>query len=119
MGKVVCFGEVMLRLSPPGYYRLQQTNSFDVVFGGAEANVSVSLANYGEEAAFVCAIPKNPIGDACLNSLRWFGVDTSMAPRQGERLGIYYCEKGASMRPSKVVYDRKYSAMSAVKPGDS
>ena len=118
MGKVVCFGEVMLRLSPPGYYRLQQTNSFDVVFGGAEANVSVSLANYGEEAAFVCAIPKNPIGDACLNSLRWFGVDTSMAPRQGERLGIYYCEKGASMRPSKVVYDRKYSAMSAVKPGD-
>ena len=118
MGKVVCFGEVMLRLSPPGSYRLQQTNSFDVVFGGAEANVSVSLANYGEEAAFVCAIPKNPIGDACLNSLRWFGVDTSMAPRQGERLGIYYCEKGASMRPSKVVYDRKYSAMSAVKPGD-
>ncbi len=118
MGKVVCFGEVMLRLSPPGYYRLHQTHTFDVVFGGAEANVSVSLANYGEDAAFVCAIPKNPIGDACLNSLRWFGVDTSMSPRQGERLGIYYCEKGASMRPSKVVYDRKYSAMSAVKPGD-
>jgi 2-dehydro-3-deoxygluconokinase len=118
MGKIATFGEIMLRLSPPGYLRLHQTNSFDVIFGGAEANVSVSLANYGLDPVFISAVPNNPIGDAALNSLRWFGVDTSKVLRQGERLGIYYCEKGAAMRPSKVVYDRKYSSISAVKAGD-
>jgi 2-dehydro-3-deoxygluconokinase len=118
MGKVATFGEIMLRLSPPGYLRLHQTNSFDVTFDGAEANVSVSLANYGLEPLFITALPNNQMGDAAISSVRGFGVDTSKILRQGERVGIYYCEKGAAMRASKVLYDRKNSSIATVKAGD-
>ena len=118
MARVVCFGEIMLRLSPPGYMRFVQANSFDVVYGGGEANVSVSLANYGMDAAFVTRIPNNFIGDSAANELRRYGVDTRFIARGGDRLGIYFIEKGASQRPSKVIYDRKYSAISEAKPGD-
>lgn len=118
MAKYVTFGEVMLRLTPPGHETLFQTPNLTATFGGAEANVAVSLANYGEEAAFVTAAPKNPIGDAMVRELRGFGVCTRYIRRSGERLGIYYTETGASMRPSKVVYDRAHSAIAEVKPGD-
>lgn len=118
MAKYVTFGEVMLRLTPPGHETLFQTPNLTATFGGAEANVAVSLANYGEEAAFVTAAPKNPIGDAMVRELRGFGVCTRHIRRSGERLGIYYAETGASMRPSKVVYDRAHSAIAEVKPGD-
>lgn len=118
MSRIVCFGEIMLRLSPPGYMRFVQANSFDVVYGGGEANVSVSLANYGLDAAFVTRVPNNPIGDSAVNELRRYGVDTQFIARGGDRLGIYFLEKGASQRASKVVYDRKNSAISEAKPGD-
>ena len=118
MKKVVCFGEIMLRLSPMGYTRFVQADSFGVVYGGGEANVSVSLANYGVPAAFVSKVPANEIGQSAINSLRRWGVDTSGIAVGGERLGIYYLEKGASQRPSKVVYDRKYSAVSAATAED-
>lgn len=111
MAKAICFGEIMLRLSPPGYLRFIQANSFDVVYGGGEANVSVSLANYGVETAFVTKVPDNPIGQAAVNELRRYGVDTRFIARGGERLGIYFLEKGASQRPSKVVYDRANSSI--------
>jgi 2-dehydro-3-deoxygluconokinase len=118
MGKVICFGEIMLRLSPPGYLRFVQTNSFDLVYGGGEANVSVSLAHFGIDTAFVTKVPDNPMGQAAFNELRRYGVDTQYILQDGERLGIYFLEKGASQRPSKVVYDRKYSAFSQLKAGD-
>jgi 2-dehydro-3-deoxygluconokinase len=118
MSKVICFGEIMLRLAPPGYLRFVQTNSFDAVYGGGEANVSVSLANFGMEVAFVTKVPDNPIGQAAINELRRYGVDTGYIVKGGERLGIYFLEKGASQRPSKVIYDRKYSAISQAKAGD-
>jgi 2-dehydro-3-deoxygluconokinase len=118
MARVVCFGEIMLRLSPPGYLRFVQANSFDVVYGGGEANVTVSLANYGVDTAYVTKVPDNPIGQAAINELRRFGVDTGSIVLGGERLGIYYLEKGASQRASKVVYDRKYSSVSQAKAGD-
>lgn len=110
--KVITFGELMLRLAPEGYYRFVQTDKFGATYGGGEANVAVSLANYGLDVAFVSKIVKNPIGDAAVNSLRRFGVDTSLITRGGERLGIYFLEKGASQRPSKVVYDRAHSSIS-------
>lgn len=118
MKKVVCFGEIMLRLSPVGYTRFVQADSFGVVYGGGEANVSVSLANYGVPAAFVSKVPANEIGQSAINSLRRFGVDTTGIALGGERLGIYYLEKGASQRPSKVIYDRKYSSISAATAED-
>lgn len=118
MSKVVCFGEIMLRLSPPGNLRFIQANSFDVVYGGGEANVSVSLANFGVHAVYVTKVPDNPIGQAAVNELRKYGVDTGFIARGGERLGIYFLETGASQRPSKVVYDRKYSSISQAQPGD-
>lgn len=118
MAKVICFGEIMLRLSPPGYLRFGQTNSWDAVYGGGEANVSVSLANFGVNAAFITKVPDNPIGQAAINDLRRYGVDTGYIVKGGERLGIYFLEKGASQRPSKVVYDRKYSAISQAQKGD-
>ncbi len=118
MAKVICFGEIMLRLSPPGYLRFVQANSFDAIFGGGEANVSVSLANYGIDTAFVTKVPDNPIGQSAINELRRYGVDTRFIEKGGERLGIYFLEKGASQRPSKVIYDRAYSAISEVKTGD-
>lgn len=118
MGKIVCFGELMLRLNPPGYLRIVQAENFDASYAGGEANVAVSLANYGEDAAFVSVIPDNLVGQSAVNSLRRWGVDTSLIRRDGERLGIYFVEKGASQRASKVIYDRKYSAVALSKPED-
>ncbi len=111
MKRVVTFGEIMLRLAPEGYYRFVQADTFGATFGGGEANVAVSLANFGVDAAFVSKVPKHEIGQACVNSLRRFGVDTDDIIRGGDRLGIYYLEKGASQRPSKVIYDRAGSAI--------
>lgn len=118
MGKVVCFGEIMLRLAPPGYLRFNQATVFEATYGGGEANVSVSLSNYGIDASFVTKLPDNPIGQAAVNDLRKYGVDTKDIVRGGERVGIYYLEKGASQRPSKVVYDRKYSSISEAASSD-
>src|SRR5690554_1003405 len=116
--KVVTFGEIMLRLSPPGYQRFVQAEKFDLVYGGGEANVAASLANYGLDSYFVTKLPKHEIGQAALNHLRRFGVNTDYIARGGDRLGIYFLEMGASQRPSKVVYDRANSAISQVKPGE-
>lgn len=116
--KVVTFGELMLRLAPEGYYRFVQADSFGATFGGGEANVAVSLANYGLDAAFVTKLPKHEIGQMAVNSLRKYGVDTSMITRGGDRVGIYFLEKGASQRPSKVVYDRAHSAIAEAQSGD-
>lgn len=118
MKRVINFGEIMLRLSPPGFKRFAQAQSFDVVYGGAESNASVSLANYGLDSAFVTLVPDNPIGDSAINELRSFGVDTRHMVRKGSRLGIYFYEKGVSMRPSKVIYDRKDAAIANIAPGD-
>ena len=112
MKKIVTLGEIMLRLSTSGFERFVQADSFNVVYGGGEANVAVSLANYGYDAYFVSKLPKNEIGQAAINSLRRFGVNTDYIARGGERVGIYYLESGASMRPSKVLYDRAHSAIS-------
>ena len=109
--KVVTMGEIMLRLSTPANTRFVQANQFDIIFGGGEANVAVSCANYGLPATFVTKLPDNPIGQAALNSLRRYGVDTSKIARGGERIGIYYSETGASMRGSSVVYDRAHSSI--------
>ena len=116
--RVVCFGEIMLRLSTPGYSRFVQAASFDVTYGGGEANVAVSLANYGLDSVYVTKLPDNPLGDAALNHLRRFGVRTEHIIRGGERLGIYFLETGASQRPSKVVYDRSHSSISEIRPGE-
>lgn len=110
-GKVVTFGELMLRLAPEGYYRFVQVDRLGATFGGGEANVSVSLANYGFESCFVTKLPTHEIGQAAVNSLRKYGVDTSHIVRGGDRVGIYYLEKGASQRPSKVIYDRAGSSI--------
>ena len=118
MKKVVCFGEVMMRLVPPGYLRLNQTSALEMTFGGAEANVSVSLANWDVPVAYVTRLPANPLADACMQQLRGFGVDTGHVARGGDRMGIYFLEKGASMRPSKVVYDRKHASVAAIQPGE-
>jgi 2-dehydro-3-deoxygluconokinase len=116
--RVVCFGEIMMRLSPPGMRRFTQADSFDVVYGGGEANVAVSLANYGLDSYFVTKLPANPLGDAAVNHLRRYGVRTDYIRRGGDRIGIYFLEMGASQRPSKVVYDRADSAISQVGPGE-
>ena len=116
--KAVCFGEIMLRLNPEGYLRFPQANKFEASYGGGEANVTVSLANYGDQAAFVTAVPAHEIGQNAVNALRQYGADTSMILRQGPRLGIYYCEKGASQRGSKVIYDRAGSSVALSKRGD-
>ncbi|MBQ8781916.1 MAG: sugar kinase, partial [Oscillospiraceae bacterium] len=109
--KVITFGELMLRLAPEGYYRFVQAEKFGATYGGGEANVAVSLANYGYDAKFVTKLPKHEIGQAAVNSLRKYGVDTSYISRGGDRVGIYYLEKGASQRPSKVIYDRAGSSI--------
>lgn len=111
MKKIVTFGELMLRLTPPGYLRFQQTEIMEATYGGGEANVAVSLASFGLEAKFVTKLPKHELGQAAVNSLRRYGVDTTDIVRGGERVGIYYLEKGASQRPSKVIYDRAHSAI--------
>lgn len=118
MKRVVTFGEIMLRLAPQDGTRLLQFPSLQATFGGAEANVAVSLANFGMNAAFVTKVPDNPIGEAALSQLKGFGVDTSFVLKEGERLGVYYMEKGAGPRPSLCVYDRKNSAVSQAAPGD-
>ena len=117
MAKVVTFGEVMLRLSTPGYLRFAQARQFDINFGGGEANVAVSLANYGIDAHFVTRLPKNDIAAMCAAELRGLGVNMDSAIWGGERLGIYYLETGAVARGSKVIYDRAFSAISDIKPG--
>lgn len=116
--KTVCFGEIMLRLSPPGFKRFEQAASFDAYYGGAEANVAVSLAELGAESAYVTRLPEHAIGEAAICELRRWGVDTRFIVRGGERLGIYFCERGASNRPPKVIYDRAGSAFALSRPGD-
>mgnify|MGYP003595489645 FL=1 len=118
MSKVVCFGEIMLRLAPPGYLRFEQAAALEVVYGGGEANVCVALANFGVDSALVTRVPENPIGQSAVNEMRRYGVDTRWMLRGGDRLGIYFLEKGASQRPSKVVYDRKLSSISTARTAD-
>lgn len=115
--KVVTFGEIMLRLSPPGFQRFSQARAFDVTFGGGEANAAASLANYGVEAAFVTRLPANDLGDACMAFLRSYGIRTDYILRGGDRLGIYFLETGAAQRGSKVVYDRAASSFATIQPG--
>jgi len=116
--KVVTFGEVMLRLSPPGHLRLLQTVSLDMTFGGAEVNVAVSLAMLGMDAAFVTRLPKNDVAQACVNQIRGLGVDTSKILRGGDRMGVYFVEKGAAQRASTVLYDRAHSAIAEIDPAE-
>jgi 2-dehydro-3-deoxygluconokinase len=118
MSRVVTLGEVMLRLKSPGFEKLFQSPTLEATFGGAEANVAASLAQFGVEARFVTAIPSNNIGDACVAALRSFGIDMSMTKRQGERLGLYFLENGANQRPSRVTYDRAGSSISMAKAAD-
>ncbi len=117
MSKVITFGELMLRLATPGYLRFSQATEFDVTFGGGEANVAVSLANYGIDASFVSSLPNNDIGDAAITSLRTYKVGTSHILRGGDRIGIYFLESGAVSRGSKVLYDRANSSFSKLKKG--
>ena len=116
--KYLTFGEIMLRLRAPGHERFFQSNMMEATFGGGEANVAVSLANYGEDAAYLTVLPENTLGDECVKELRRFGVDTKRIQRGKGRMGIYFLEAGANQLPSKVVYDREYSAISLAKPGD-
>jgi 2-dehydro-3-deoxygluconokinase len=114
---IITFGEIMLRLSPPGRLRIGQARAFDAIYGGGEANVSVALANFGLPADFVTRLPANDLGDACLQFLRQYGVGTNHILRGGERLGIYFLENGAAQRGSKVIYDRAGSAFATLQPG--
>ena len=116
MSKIVCFGEIMLRLNPQGYSRIIQSDCFLASYAGAEANVAVSLANYGMEFFFITKLPKNELGQAALNEVRQYGVNTNYIVRGGNRLGVYFIEKGASQRASKVIYDRKNSAIADALP---
>ncbi|MBQ8453180.1 MAG: sugar kinase [Prevotella sp.] len=116
--KIITLGEIMLRLSPPRRQRFVQATRFDVVYGGGEANVAVSLANYGHYSHFVSKLPQNEIGQAAVNSLRQYGVDTQYIVRGGDRIGIYYLESGSAMRPSKVIYDRAHSAIAEAQVDD-
>ena len=116
--RIVTFGEIMLRLKSPGYERFFQSPSLEATFGGGEANVAVSLANFGLDASFVTVLPTNAIGDACLRDLRGFGVDTKDILRKDGRMGIYFLETGAVQRPSKVIYDRADSCIAKAQPGD-
>jgi len=117
MQQVVTFGEIMLRLAPEGFLRFSQAQSFDVVYGGGESNVAVSLANYGIPVSFVTRLPQNDIGECALMEMRKRGVNTEHIARGGDRLGIYFLETGAVSRGSKVVYDRAHSAMATIEPG--
>ena len=118
MSKVITFGEIMLRLAPEGYYRFFQNDTMQATFGGGEANVAVSLANFGLDSEYVTKLPTHAIGQAAVNSLRYFGVDTSKIVRGGDRVGIYYLEKGASQRGSVCIYDRAHSAIAEAKSSD-
>lgn len=118
MKRVITFGEIMLRLAPNGYYRFFQNDQMQATFGGGEANVAVSLANFGLDAAYVTKLPSHAIGQAAVDSLRYFGVDTKNIARGGERVGIYYLEKGASQRGSVCIYDRAHSSIQTASPSD-
>ncbi len=118
MGRIVTVGEIMMRLQPSGYKRFMQADSFDIVFGGGEANVAVSLAQFGEDVAFLTKLPLNAIADKCVKELRGWGVDTSRIVRGGDRMGIYFCEKGCSQRGSNVIYDRAGSAIANIQKGE-
>lgn len=118
MSKIVTLGEIMLRLSPANFHRFIQVDNFDVIWGGGEANVAVSCANFGHNAYFVTKLPIHEIGQAAVNALRRYGVHDDFIARGGDRVGIYYCETGASMRPSKVIYDRAHSSISEADPSD-
>lgn len=118
MARVITMGEIMLRLSTPGFEKFIQADQFDVNYGGGEANVAVSLANYGHDAAFVSRVPNNPIGECAIAALRKYNVDTKFVAKGGERLGIYYLETGASMRASNVVYDRAHSSIATATAAD-
>jgi len=118
MGRYVTFGEIMFRLNPEGYLRLVQADKFEVSVAGGEANVAVSLANYGMDAAFVSKVPAHELGDIVIRGLRTYGIDTKHVIRGGKRLGIYFVEKGASQRPSKVIYDRENSAIAMADPAE-
>ena len=115
--KVVTFGEIMLRLQPPGFQRIRLARSFEIIYGGAEANVAVSLANYGVPTEYVTRLPQNELGDACATYLLQYGVGLNFVPRGGDRLGIFYLEQGAVQRGSKVIYDRSGSSFSTIQPG--
>jgi len=115
--KIVTFGELMLRLATPGFQRFVQATNLEATFGGGEANVAVSLANFGLDSHYVTVLPKHEIGDAAINALRRYGVQTGSIVRAGDRIGIYFLESGASQRPSKVIYDRAGAAIADVKPG--
>ena len=117
MSTVVTFGEIMLRLSPSGFLRFSQANEFEVVYGGGESNVAVSLANFGLASRFISRIPENDIGECAVMELKKRSVDTSQIIRGGDRLGIYFLETGAVSRGSKVIYDRAHSSMAEIKPG--
>ena len=116
--KLLTFGEIMLRLKAPGHERFFQSPMLEATFGGGEANVAVSLANYGMDAEFLTVLPENDIAECCIRELRYFGVDMKKIVRGEGRMGIYYLEGGANQLPSKVVYDRAYSSIALAKPGD-
>ena len=118
MAKIVTMGEIMLRLSPEGNDRFIQSESFRIIPGGGEANVAISCANYGHDCYFVSKLPKHEIGQIAVNALRRYGVNTEFIARGGDRIGLYYAETGASMRPSKVIYDRAHSAIAEAQPSD-
>lgn len=118
MAKVVTFGEIMLRLAPNGYYRFFQNDQMQATFGGGEANVAVSLANFGLNSVYVTKLPSHAIGQGAVDALRYFGVDTSKIVRGGDRVGIYFLEKGASQRGSVCIYDRAHSAIAEARPAD-
>ncbi len=118
MAKIVTLGEIMLRLSPQGNDRFIQSESFRIIPGGGEANVAISVANYGHDAYFVSKLPKHEIGQIAVNALRRYGVNTQFVARGGDRVGLYYAETGASMRPSKVIYDRAHSAIAEADASD-
>ncbi len=117
MGKIITFGEIMLRLNPPGFNRITETRTFEALYAGGEANVAASLACYGEHAEFVTRLPANDLGDACIAYLRQHGIGVAHILRGGDRLGIYFLEAGAAQRASKVIYDRAGSAFATIKPG--
>ncbi len=118
MKKAVCFGEIMMRLNPEGYLRFTQADRFEVSYAGGEANVAVSLANYGLDVSYITKLPQNDLGQSAVNALRRYGVDTSGIVRGGDRLGVYFVEKGASQRASKVIYDRASSSIATAQPED-
>jgi len=118
MNKIICFGEIMLRLNPPGYLRIIQAECLMASYAGGEANVAVSLANFGMDSSFVTKLPKNELGQAALNAVRRYGVNTESIVRGGSKLGVYFVEKGASQRASKVIYDRKNSSIAEARPDE-